>query len=148
MGRGVEGWGEKETKRKKERKKERKSSTQPIPNLQPPPPPPLSPPPTQARLKEDLRSRTQTTGVHAAYLRAETDAKLESKRRQYSQKEKELRDDCEHLEKKKAMENKVHMTTIAFLKRKQRTLTTEGEKWERKLLDDVAGKDAELEGAK
>ncbi len=102
----------------------------------------------QARLKEDLRSRTQTTGVHAAYLRAETDAKLESKRRQYSQKEKHLRDECEHLEKKKAMETNVHMTTIAFLKRKQKLLTAKGEKWEIKLLEDVAAKDAELEGAK
>ena len=42
----------------------------------------------------------------------------------------------------------VHSTTIAFLKRKQKVLREKGLKWEQKLLDDVAGKDAELEGAK
>ena len=52
------------------------------------------------------------------------------------------------MEKKKAMETNVHTTTIAFLKRKQKLLTAKGEKWEEKLLEDVAAKDAELEGAK
>ena len=99
-------------------------------------------------LKEELRADTQSTGVHAAYLRAETEAKLESQRRMYTQVEDQAREKIQYLEKKKTMESRVHRTTIDFLKRKQVELQRKGEMWEQKLLDDVAAKDAELEAAR
>lgn len=99
-------------------------------------------------LKEELRADVQSTGVRAAYMRAETEAKLESVRRTYGQIESKAQEKIVHLEQKRAMETRVHRTTIDFLHRKQKQLQAKGEMWEEKLLDDVAAKDAELEAAR
>ena len=62
----------------------------------------------------------------------------------YGQKEKQLLQEIEALEKQKETENIVHKETMEFLKNSHKVLEAKSEDWENKHMADTEMKDKEL----
>jgi hypothetical protein len=96
-----------------------------------------------AELKEELQDIKSRTQGETNYMRKKAQAKTASILRMFGQKEKQLRQEIEALEKQKETENVVHQETMGFLEECHKTLEEKAEAWENKHMADTEGKDKE-----
>ena len=85
-----------------------------------------------AELKEELQEIKSKTQGETNYMRKKEEAKTASILRMYGQKEKEMKNKLEALEKQLVMESTVHEETMGFLKVKHKELESKSEQWENK----------------
>ena len=97
-----------------------------------------------AELKEELQDIKSRTQGETNYMRKKAQAKTASILRMYGQKEKQLLQEIEALEKQKETEDIVHKETMEFLKNSHKILEAKSEDWENKHMADTEMKDKEL----
>ena len=89
------------------------------------------------QLKEQLLSIRTRASVDVKFQRAEANAKTASILRSFKQKEAELEAEIRKYDEELKMEEIVHNETIEFLRKKQKGLGTENERWEKKNEEDL-----------